>query len=118
MSKVQVDGCYFFLSLYVCSVRRVFLHLPGGSDQCFRAGWVHLWLHGLLHKNGRLLLFSPRLISFVFFYFISLNVKVWMFLSLQGEPHLTTAYALMMSYWEGIVHFILFLVIIHRMFSG
>lgn len=54
----------------------------------------------------------------LFFYFISLNVKVWMFLSLQGEPHLTTAYALMMSYWEGIVHFILFLVIIHRMFSG
>ncbi|XP_004542595.2 transmembrane 6 superfamily member 2 isoform X2 [Maylandia zebra] len=36
----------------------------------------------------------------------------------MGEPHLTTAYALMMSYWEGIVHFILFLVIIHRMFSG
>ncbi|XP_006786674.1 transmembrane 6 superfamily member 2 [Neolamprologus brichardi] len=36
----------------------------------------------------------------------------------MGEPHLTTAYALMTSYWEGIVHFILFLVIIHRMFSG
>ncbi|XP_031593805.2 transmembrane 6 superfamily member 2 [Oreochromis aureus] len=36
----------------------------------------------------------------------------------MGEPHLSTAYALMMSYWEGVVHFILFLTIIHRMFSG
>uniref|UniRef100_A0A3Q0SH96 Transmembrane 6 superfamily member 2a n=1 Tax=Amphilophus citrinellus TaxID=61819 RepID=A0A3Q0SH96_AMPCI len=36
----------------------------------------------------------------------------------MGEPHLSTAYAVMMSYWEGVVHFILFLTIIHRMFSG
>lgn len=35
-----------------------------------------------------------------------------------GEPHLSTAYAVMMSYWEGVVHFALFLVIIHRMFKG
>ncbi|XP_019712441.1 transmembrane 6 superfamily member 2-like [Hippocampus comes] len=34
----------------------------------------------------------------------------------MGEPHLSTAYAVMMSYWEGVVHLILFLVIIHRMF--
>lgn len=39
-------------------------------------------------------------------------------LSLQGEPHLSTAYGVMMSYWEGFVHFILFLTIIHRMFKG
>uniref|UniRef100_A0A3P8SV81 Transmembrane 6 superfamily member 2a n=1 Tax=Amphiprion percula TaxID=161767 RepID=A0A3P8SV81_AMPPE len=32
----------------------------------------------------------------------------------KGEPHLSTAYAVMMSYWEGVVHFILFLTIIHR----
>lgn len=36
----------------------------------------------------------------------------------KGEPHLSTAYAVMMSYWEGVVHFILFLTIIHRMFAG
>ncbi|XP_077472034.1 transmembrane 6 superfamily member 2-like [Stigmatopora argus] len=36
----------------------------------------------------------------------------------MGEPHLSTAYAVMMSYWEGIVHFVLFLTIIHRMFRG
>ncbi|KAM9720135.1 transmembrane 6 superfamily member 2-like [Menidia menidia] len=35
-----------------------------------------------------------------------------------GEPHLSTAYAVMMSYWEGVVHFILFLTIIQRMFTG
>ncbi|XP_051260455.1 transmembrane 6 superfamily member 2 [Dicentrarchus labrax] len=36
----------------------------------------------------------------------------------MGEPHLSTAYAVMMSYWEGVVHFVLFLIIIHRMFKG
>lgn len=36
----------------------------------------------------------------------------------MGEPHLSTAYAIMMSYWEGIFHFVLFLTIIHRMFKG
>ncbi|CAL1579792.1 unnamed protein product [Knipowitschia caucasica] len=36
----------------------------------------------------------------------------------MGEPHLSSAYAVMMSYWEGIVHFILFITIIHRMFKG
>ncbi|KAK7945720.1 hypothetical protein WMY93_001448 [Mugilogobius chulae] len=36
----------------------------------------------------------------------------------MGEPHLSSAYAIMMSYWEGIVHFILFISIIHRMFKG
>ncbi|XP_074507163.1 transmembrane 6 superfamily member 2-like [Sebastes fasciatus] len=36
----------------------------------------------------------------------------------MGEPHLSTAYAVMMSYWEGIVHMVLFLNIIHRMFKG
>ncbi|XP_069013279.1 transmembrane 6 superfamily member 2-like [Embiotoca jacksoni] len=35
----------------------------------------------------------------------------------MGEPHLSSAYAVMMSYWEGVVHFILFLTIIHRMFA-
>lgn len=36
----------------------------------------------------------------------------------QGEPHLSTAHAVMMSYWDGVVHFVLFLTIIRRMFSG
>ncbi|XP_034744042.1 transmembrane 6 superfamily member 2 isoform X2 [Etheostoma cragini] len=35
-----------------------------------------------------------------------------------GEPHLRTAYAVMTSYWEGVVHLLLFLTIIHRMFKG
>lgn len=43
-----------------------------------------------------------------------LNVIV----SLKGEPHLSSAYALMMSYWEGVVHLTLFLTIIRRMFKG
>lgn len=41
-----------------------------------------------------------------------------MMLFVQGEPHLSTAYAVMMSYWEGVVHFLLLLIIIHRMFAG
>uniref|UniRef100_A0A8C7ZUD3 Transmembrane 6 superfamily member 2a n=1 Tax=Oryzias sinensis TaxID=183150 RepID=A0A8C7ZUD3_9TELE len=36
----------------------------------------------------------------------------------MGEPHLSTAYAVMMCYWEGVVHFTIFLTIIHRMFAG
>ncbi|KAM4605770.1 transmembrane 6 superfamily member 2-like [Polymixia lowei] len=36
----------------------------------------------------------------------------------MGEPHLSTAYAVMMCYWEGVVHFVLFLTMIHRMFRG
>ncbi|XP_047446472.1 transmembrane 6 superfamily member 2 [Mugil cephalus] len=36
----------------------------------------------------------------------------------MGEPHLSTAYAVMMSYWEGVVHYILFLAIIRSMFTG
>lgn len=39
-------------------------------------------------------------------------------LSSQGEPHLSSAYAVMMSYWEGVVHLVLFLTIIHCMFNG
>ncbi|XP_037315013.1 transmembrane 6 superfamily member 2 isoform X2 [Pungitius pungitius] len=36
----------------------------------------------------------------------------------MGEPHLGSAYAVMMSYWEGVAHLVLFLTIIHRMFKG
>lgn len=36
----------------------------------------------------------------------------------MGEPHLSTAYSVMMCYWEGLVHFALFLTMIHRMFKG
>ncbi|XP_040911319.1 transmembrane 6 superfamily member 2 [Toxotes jaculatrix] len=36
----------------------------------------------------------------------------------MGEPHLSTAYSVMMSYWEGVIHLALFLTIIHRMFRG
>ncbi|XP_071383535.1 transmembrane 6 superfamily member 2 [Centroberyx affinis] len=36
----------------------------------------------------------------------------------MGEPHLSTAYAVMMCYWEGLVHFVLFLTMIHRIFKG
>uniref|UniRef100_A0A8C2I5Z2 Transmembrane 6 superfamily member 2 n=1 Tax=Cyprinus carpio TaxID=7962 RepID=A0A8C2I5Z2_CYPCA len=32
-----------------------------------------------------------------------------------GEPYLGTPYAIMMCYWDGIVHFILYLMLIHRM---
>ncbi|KAL0966448.1 hypothetical protein UPYG_G00295420 [Umbra pygmaea] len=36
----------------------------------------------------------------------------------KGEPHLSAAYAVMMNYWEGVLHFLLFLIMIHRMFRG
>ncbi|XP_068605283.1 transmembrane 6 superfamily member 2 [Brachionichthys hirsutus] len=36
----------------------------------------------------------------------------------MGEPHLSSAHAVMMSYWEGAVHFTLFLIAIRRMFKG
>lgn len=47
-----------------------------------------------------------------------LNSSCAVSLSLQGEPHMSTAYAVMMSYWEGVLHYLLFLIIIHRMFKG
>ncbi|XP_029930077.1 transmembrane 6 superfamily member 2-like [Myripristis murdjan] len=36
----------------------------------------------------------------------------------MGEPHLSSAHSVMMCYWEGLVHFVLFLTIIHRMARG
>ncbi|TRZ02822.1 hypothetical protein DNTS_026431 [Danionella cerebrum] len=35
-----------------------------------------------------------------------------------GEPYLGTPYAIMMCYWDGIVHFIIYLTLIQRMSSG
>ncbi|XP_066504353.1 transmembrane 6 superfamily member 2b [Hoplias malabaricus] len=32
-----------------------------------------------------------------------------------GEPYLGSSYAIMMCYWDGVVHFIIYLVLIHRM---
>ncbi|XP_055074549.2 transmembrane 6 superfamily member 2b isoform X2 [Misgurnus anguillicaudatus] len=32
-----------------------------------------------------------------------------------GEPYLDTPYAIMMCYWDGIVHFIIYLMLVHRM---
>ncbi|XP_051766938.1 transmembrane 6 superfamily member 2b [Ctenopharyngodon idella] len=32
-----------------------------------------------------------------------------------GEPYLGTPYAIMMCYWDGVVHFIIYLILVHRM---
>ncbi|TRY55175.1 hypothetical protein DNTS_032662, partial [Danionella cerebrum] len=34
------------------------------------------------------------------------------------EPHLSSAHGILLSYWEGLVHFLLLLLIIHRMSEG
>ncbi|TRY55173.1 hypothetical protein DNTS_032662, partial [Danionella cerebrum] len=36
----------------------------------------------------------------------------------QVEPHLSSAHGILLSYWEGLVHFLLLLLIIHRMSEG
>ncbi|XP_017350483.1 transmembrane 6 superfamily member 2 [Ictalurus punctatus] len=36
----------------------------------------------------------------------------------KGEPYLNTAHCIMKNYWNGGVHFVLLLVIIHRMWKG
>lgn len=36
----------------------------------------------------------------------------------QGEPYLNTAHCIMKNYWNGGVHFVLLLAIIHRMRKG
>lgn len=122
MSKVQVDGCYFsfFLCMFAVFAEFSFTCLVGLTNALEQDGFISGFMGFYIKMVTSRFSLQDRsvFVLFCFFYFISLNVKVWMFLSLQGEPHLTTAYALMMSYWEGIVHFILFLVIIHRMFSG
>lgn len=45
--------CFTVPPLCVSSICGVFLHLPGGSDERFGAGWVHLRLHGLLREEGK-----------------------------------------------------------------
>lgn len=48
--------------LFFSSICRVLLHLHGGSDQRSGARWLHLWLHGLLYKDGninRLIAWQP-----------------------------------------------------------
>lgn len=114
---IKMEELSFLLNMFctcVSSVCRVFLHLHGGSDQRAGAGWLHLWLHGLLSEDGEMahtLLSQP---STILPQSLLLNVMV----SPQGEPHLSSAYALMMSYWEGVIHLTLFLIIIRRMFEG
>ncbi|KAL7851154.1 hypothetical protein AOLI_G00215100 [Acnodon oligacanthus] len=36
----------------------------------------------------------------------------------KGEPYLNTAYCIMMNYWNGVVHFVLLLMIVHCMRKG
>lgn len=36
----------------------------------------------------------------------------------KGEPYLSTSYAIMMSYWDAVVHFTLQLLMLHRMGQG
>lgn len=102
--------------LRLSSVCGVFFHLPGGTDERFGAGRVHLRLHGLLREEGERRTCTkpsppPSRLNI-------LNSSCAVSLSLQGEPHMSTAYAVMMSYWEGVLHYLLFLIIIHRMFKG
>lgn len=100
------------LNLHVLSsVCWVFLHMHGRPDQRSGAEWLHLRLYGLLHTAGVMSHFWRQ----------THNPRVPLLtpsLSLQGEPHLSSAYAVMMSYWEGVVHLVLFLTIIHCMFNG
>lgn len=101
----------FIVSL-AFSVCRVLLHLHGGSDQRSGARRLHLWLHGLLYKDGNKK--SSRCTTATSKWFM---YQTALFLR-QGEPHLSNSYAVMMSYWEGVVHHALFFTIIHRMFTG
>lgn len=49
----EINVSFHCASLCPFSICSVSLHLHGGPDECSRARWVHLRLHGFLHKDGK-----------------------------------------------------------------
>lgn len=119
-SVEHVAELFFIVHLCVCSVFAEFSFtcMVGLTNAFEQDGFIS----GFMGFYLKMVRWAKHEQSKECFNFTCLNVKSLnlhcMMLFLQGEPHLSTAYAVMMSYWEGVVHVVLFLTMIHRMFKG